>query len=83
MSKQIDFSCKHHILITNPDGSYSHMDEPFFQAELIAPGTWKVLSSGDYSYLFEGEKEAVAIDTGYGAGNLREFLQTLTDKPVK
>lgn len=83
MSKLIDFSCKHDILIRNEDGSYSPMDEPYFRAERIAPGTWKILSSGDYSYLFEGEDEAVAIDTGYGAGNLREFLQTLTDKPVK
>lgn len=83
MSKSVDFSCKHHILIRNPDGSFSHMDEPYFQAEQIAPCTWKILSSGDYSYLFEGEKEAVAIDTGYGAGNLREFLQTLTKKPVR
>lgn len=81
--KMMDFSCKHDILIRNPDGSYSHMDEPWFQAEQIGPGTWKVLSSGDYSYLLEGEKEAVSIDTGYGAGNLRQFLQTLTEKPVK
>lgn len=81
--KTIDFSCKHDILIRNPDGSLVPMDEPFFQAEQIAPATWKILSSGDYSYLFAGEAEAVAIDTGYGAGNLREFLQTLTDKPVK
>ena len=79
----IDFSCKHDILIQNKDGTYSHMDEPYFQAEQIAPGTWKILSSGDYSYLLEGENEAVSIDTGYGAGNLREFLQTLTSKPVK
>ncbi len=83
MGKQIDFSCKHHILIDNLDGTFSPMDEPYFRAEPIAPGTWKILSSGDYSYLFEGENEAVAIDTGYGAGNLREFLQTLTDKPVR
>lgn len=79
----IDFSCKHDILIRNPDGSYSHMDEPWFDAELIAPNTWKILSSGDYSYLLAGEKEAIAIDCGYGAGNIREFLQTLTDKPVR
>lgn len=79
----IDFSCKHDILIQNPDGSYSHMDEPFFQAELIAPNTWKVLSSGDFSYLVAGEREAVAIDTGYGAGNIREYMQTLTDKPLR
>ncbi len=79
----IDFSCKHDILIRNPDGSYSHMDEPFFQAEEIAPNTWKILSSGDFSYLVVGEKEGISIDTGYGAGNIREFLQTLTDKPVR
>ena len=83
MSKQIDFSCKHHILIKNLDDTYSTMDEPYFRATQIAPGTWQILSSGDYSYLFEGENEAVSIDTGYGAGNLREFLQTLTDKPVR
>ncbi|MGN0978443.1 MAG: MBL fold metallo-hydrolase [Faecousia sp.] len=83
MGNEMDFSCKHDILIRNPDGSYSSMDEPYFQAEQIAPGTWKVLSSGDYSYLFEGQEEAVSIDTGYGAGNLREFLQTLTNKPVR
>lgn len=79
----IDFSCKHDILIRNPDGSYSHMDEPWFEAEQIAPNTWKVLSSGDFSYLVAGEDEAISIDTGYGAGNIREFLQTLTDKPVR
>lgn len=83
MGKLIDFSGKHHILIANPDGTFSPMDEPYFRAEEIAPGTWKILSSGDYSYLFAGEKEAVAIDTGYGAGDLRQFLQTLTDKPVR
>lgn len=81
--KTIDFSCKHDILIRNSDGSLVPMDEPFFQAEQIAPDTWKILSSGDYSYLLAGETEAVSIDTGYGAGNLREFLQSLTDKPVK
>lgn len=81
--KTIDFSCKHDILIKNPDGTFSHMDEPWFEAKEIAPNTWQIMSSGDYSYLFAGEKEAVSIDTGYGAGNLREFLQTLTDKPVK
>ncbi len=79
----IDFSCAHGILIRNPDGSLSPMDEPYFQANLIAPDTWQILSSGDYSYLFAGTKEAVSVDTGYGAGDLRAFLQTLTDVPVR
>lgn len=79
----VDWSCKHNILIQNDDGTFSPMDEPYFRAEQIAPDTWKILSSGDHSYLVAGEREAVAIDTGYGAGNIRAYLQTLTDKPVR
>ena len=37
-----DFSCKHDILIKNPDGSLLPMDEPFFESEEIAPKTWKI-----------------------------------------
>lgn len=81
--RNIDWSCKHHILLDNGDGTFSPMDEPYFRSEQVAPGTWKILSAGDYSYLVEGENEAAAIDTGYGAGNIREFLQTLTNKPVR
>lgn len=81
--KSIDWSCKHNIWIRNDDGSLSRMDEPYFRSELIAPATWKILSSGDYSYLLEGDEEAIAIDSGYGAGNIREYMQTLTAKPVR
>lgn len=79
----IDFSCKHDIWIRNEDDSLSRMDEPYFREEKIAEGTWRILSSGDYSYLLEGDDEALAIDSGYGAGNIREFMQTLTEKPVR
>lgn len=79
----IDFSCKHEVWIRNGDGSLSRMDEPYFQAELVRDGVWQILSSGDYSYLVEGEEEALAIDSGYGAGNIRYFMQTLTEKPVR
>lgn len=79
----IDFSSKHDVWIQNEDGTLSRMDEPYFKSELIAPGTWRIISSGDASYLLEGDDEAFAIDSGYGAGNIREFMQTLTSKPVK
>ncbi len=82
MTRPIDFSCKHNVLLLNPDGTYTPMDEPFFHAELIAPGTWKILSDGDFSYLVAGEREGVSIDTGYGAGNLRLFLEELCALPV-
>ena len=81
-TKYIDFSCKHDVLIRNDDGTLQPMDEPYFRATEIAPNTWCVLSDGDFTYLLAGDKTTLTIDSGYGAGNLRDFLQTLTDKAV-
>jgi glyoxylase-like metal-dependent hydrolase (beta-lactamase superfamily II) len=81
--KQIDFSSKHAIMIKSQDGTLTPMDVPYYKSTLIAPGTWQIESDGDYSYMIEGDNEALAIDTGYGAGNIREYLQTLTKKPVR
>ena len=78
----IDFSCKHDIWLEDEDGSLQRMDEPFFKSWEIAPGTWKILSDGDFSYLLEGDDEAILIDSGYGAGNIREYAQSLTEKPL-
>ena len=79
----IDFSSKHNVMIKNDDGSLTPMDVPYFKSTLIAPGTWQILSDGDYSYLVEGDNEASLIDSGYGAGNIREYCQSLTQKPLK
>lgn len=80
--KEIDWSCKHDILIKNEDGSYSPMDEPYFKAEKVTDNVYKILSSGDYSYVVKGETKGVAIDTGYGAGNIREYEENLIGMPV-
>ncbi len=79
----IDFSCKHHILIMDEDGSLQPMDEPYFRSEQIAPGTWLVRSEGDFTYLLDGDEEALAIDSGYGAGNIRAYCEALVKKPVR
>lgn len=81
--KQIDFSSKHNIFLQDEDGNIVPMDEPYFRAKLVTPGTWRILSDGDYSYMIEGDDEAFMIDSGYGAGNIREFCQTLTEKPLR
>lgn len=75
----IDFSSKHDIWLEDDEGNLQRMDEPYFKSWLIAPGTWQILSDGDYSYLAEGDDEAILIDSGYGAGNIREYAQSLTD----
>ena len=78
----IDFSCKHDIWLEDEDGSLQPMDEPYFRSWRIAPGTWQILSDGDFSYLVEGDEEAILIDSGYGAGNIRTYAQSLTEKPL-
>ena len=80
--KLIDFSPLHDVLLRNEDGSLRPMDEPYYEAKQIAPDTWCVLSDGDFSYLVVGEEEGIVIDSGAGAGNLQEYMQSLTDKPV-
>jgi len=81
--KSIDFSSKHNVMIKSEDGTLTPMDVPRFESELIAPGTWRILSDGDYAYLLEGDNEALAIDSTYGSGNIREYMQSLTKKPVR
>lgn len=83
MVHDIDFSSKHNVLIRNEDGSFSRMDEPYFLPRRIGRRTWQILGDGDFSYLVEGDEEALVIDSGYGAGNIRKFCQTLTKKAVR
>ena len=78
----LDMSKFHDILLEDEDGNIQPKDMPYFKAKLIAPGTWQVLSDGDYTYVIEGEDEIIAIDSGMGAGNIREFCQTLSEKPL-
>lgn len=55
----------------------------FFYAEAIMPSITRIRSVADtMMYLVEGDSRALLVDTGCGAGNLREFVNTLTDKPV-
>ncbi|MCD7856234.1 MAG: MBL fold metallo-hydrolase [Clostridiales bacterium] len=81
-AREIDFSCKHNVLIQDEDGVCLPVDVPYFESEYIAPGTWRIRTDGDAIYLVEGEREAIVIDSGYGVGNLRMYCQTLTQKPV-
>ena len=81
--QMIDFSPLHDVWIMDADGTCRPMDDPYYEVERIAHGTWKIMSDGDYFYLIEGDDEAILFDGGYGAGNVREFCQDLTDKPLR
>lgn len=46
--------------------------------------TWVIsfMNGTEYMYLLEGDEKALLIDTGYGTGNLRRFVETLTNKQI-
>lgn len=74
----VDYSCKNNILLEDEQGLRVPMDQPYYRAAEIAPDTWQILSDGDFSYLLKGENsDALLIDTGYGAGNIREYCENL------
>lgn len=55
----------------------------FFTTEKVSPSTTSITDiTGVYSYLVEGEREAVLIDSGTGAGDIKAFVLSLTKLPV-
>lgn len=59
------------------------MKTPFFRAEKVSERITRIFGiAGELMYLVEGDKEAFLIDTGVGIGNLKEFVETLTQKRV-
>lgn len=67
------------------------MQEPSLEQIFGSYMAWKVdsqtwiinfMNGTENMYLLEGEDKALLIDTGYGVGNLRAFVEKLTDKPV-
>lgn len=65
--------------------SSSNVDEYglLFGKWKIKPDTWVITNRWqNFMYLLIGEEKALLIDSGYGEGNLREFVEQITDKPV-
>lgn len=47
------------------------------------PGVWTLTNRWqNFMHLLVGEEKALLIDTGYGEGNFREIVESITDKPV-
>lgn len=55
-----------------------------FTNEKISPRITRIRDGSDVCmYLVEGTNRAVLIDTGYGIGELKAYVDTLTDKPYE
>lgn len=54
-----------------------------FRSEKISEHVTRIYGlTEEQMYLVEGSQKAALIDTGSGAGSLRGYVETLTDKPV-
>lgn len=62
------------------------LDQVFgsYMAWKVDSRTWVInfMNGTENMYLLEGAEKALLIDTGYGVGNLRAFIEKLTDKPI-
>lgn len=55
-----------------------------YRARQINPNTYVVdIGAVCYPYLLLGTEKALLIDAGMGEGNLREYLETITDLPIE
>lgn len=56
----------------------------YFSSEKIAEGITRILCPGNvYAFLAEGTDSAVLIDTGFGVGSLKEYVESLTTLPLQ
>ncbi|MBN1247835.1 MAG: MBL fold metallo-hydrolase, partial [Anaerolineae bacterium] len=54
-----------------------------FETTAVAPKTWHIVDPrGGVVYLVAGEGHALLIDTGWGEGDLKAHVATLTDLPL-
>lgn len=55
-----------------------------FTNEQLSPTITRIRDGSDVCmYLIQGSNAAALIDTGYGIGSLKEYVETLTDKPYQ
>ena len=59
------------------------MKPNLFQSQRIAPGVTRIIGPGFvYAYLVEGREKALLIDTVCGVGDLKGYVEALTDLPL-
>lgn len=57
-------------------------NETPYEVSKIDNTSWIFEDKGSRSFLFIGTKNALLVDTGYGTGNIKEIVDTLTEVPI-
>lgn len=56
--------------------------ENIYELRPLEPGCFRIGNSGVYMDLMVGEHHALLFDTGYGFGDLKALVRSVTDKPL-
>ncbi|MCL1897019.1 MAG: MBL fold metallo-hydrolase [Clostridiales bacterium] len=57
-------------------------DSTPYSAIKVDDNTWRIEEDVVRFFLFEGTERALLVDTGFGSGNARQFVEGLTDRPI-
>jgi glyoxylase-like metal-dependent hydrolase (beta-lactamase superfamily II) len=58
------------------------MSKSCYEVIKIDEHSWRIEDNVVRVFLFAGTQRALLVDTGFGTGNLRQIVESLTDKPV-
>ncbi len=58
------------------------MSESKYEVIKIDEGFWRIEDNVVRAFLFIGMKRALLVDTGFGTGNIKQVVESITDKPV-
>jgi hydroxyacylglutathione hydrolase len=84
MKKHIVLAIGFLICITGNVQSQTPAASSWFKASQVSPGVWCIDDHGnDNMYLVIGKDSALLIDNGIGAANLRDYVNALTNLPLK
>ncbi len=65
-------------------GKYVFTTCHIYSSILVEPRIWHITDyRNDSMYLIEGKEKAILFDTGMGTGNLKGYIQDLTDKSIE
>jgi glyoxylase-like metal-dependent hydrolase (beta-lactamase superfamily II) len=53
-----------------------------YEAVKISDGAWRIEDNGVRVFVFEGTRGALLVDTGFGTGDLKAVVDTITSKPL-
>ena len=58
------------------------VNENIYTTLEIDKGFWRIEDGGVRSFFIEGIDKAMLVDTGFGHGDLKAFVEALTSNPI-